>query len=1288
MEKVEVFEVVKVTEEVESYYSQMEVAIPKKRKSKTQEDSVEKPKKPRSAYLLYYFDVHQIMQKEIPNLPQSEINKRISESWKRLSVAEKGYYLEKAKSEKEGIDTSSLSPSKDLPGFRKILPRASYFLLSKGCPLNQQLTGSQSEVSLEALDSPVEGGLPSIPHPQDPQFTPLELDSEVELSEQSIVVDNIAEETEMALNPTDPQGIPRCSSSFSCKAQSSIDTQVSQGSGGLTANGVSLKVNETRVAACGYGGAIVQQIQGEMTHVVSIVPTQNLLEAKSLPGVSSVGPVMMVSVGASTEQSAKPSYKMSVKTYTRRGRGRCLNPGCSFVYVTRHKPPKCPECGSHLGGKWIPTTKKTQEKEPASKQLPQNAESKTNESCQATPPPAQEGNVDASETNITGSKKVGQVQRRSKNKCAVPAEKPPEGSSTKEQAKNKQASMKLRMKGSLLSTTVQGQDRRNAASQKRPVRPILPAYYNTGRALFQIITVPPDKEKCANDNKSSTAAVPRESFSCLKPSTLKQLGQTVPTTIAKQDSSFPAGGSQPMCSMVDKGLNIVSFVPFKQHTVSSFDLGLSTARGRGRCKNTSCDYMYKNRHKPALCPKCGCELTQRNDKGTKSETLLDPYQALSPAQKDIQRQNTLQLLHRSLQIPESETELQETLTLIQELNSLQIVLVQPCGQEHGESVETETLVESGWPQFYESAATHCGLCSYPLFKGGQSTVAGQEDCWLLTETLIQTANLQLKVCLNVQCLALHSFTDLHPGLFNIGNRLLVSIDLFLKIRTSIKQGQAPPQAARNILNHTPNHPVHSLSAEEMSQIQELLLSGYWAFECLTVRDYNDMICGICGVAPKLEIAQRYTSNVLELKNVEFTWPEFSVSDEVHMDDFWVTMESEAIEQATFPTDIPVTRVDASIIAPFIPPLMRSPTVINTEKDKVLSHTQPPSGDPSVLVRLIHDGQLRLDKLEEHSENELRTILDRCAASITPDSTKNELLGSLISLYTLVHGGLSTAPQPPPHLTAGKLSKVCPHKVVCGSKYLVRGETARDHVDLLLSSRYWPPVYVSDCARQVALCADMQYPEQATQMWGRNQGCFSDPFEKPEFVSCAELQEQPYSADLSLVAENQQVNPITKSSSCWLVHPPEAAQEPPAPSEHHSMALCRDLEPYVHLMGELEKEEDDQGEEPKAEDDSSALNSEDCYSVSRARRQPVMFNNTAYYYLYNRLVDFLTSRDIVSQQINQVVKACQPGEVVIRDALYRLGVAQIDTEKVENEGSGVEGQTQEVGTEIYEVELPE
>lgn len=48
------------------------------------------------------------MQQEFPSLPQSEINKRISVSWKRLNVADKGYYLEKAKLEKEGMDTVRL----------------------------------------------------------------------------------------------------------------------------------------------------------------------------------------------------------------------------------------------------------------------------------------------------------------------------------------------------------------------------------------------------------------------------------------------------------------------------------------------------------------------------------------------------------------------------------------------------------------------------------------------------------------------------------------------------------------------------------------------------------------------------------------------------------------------------------------------------------------------------------------------------------------------------------------------------------------------------------------------------------------------------------------------------------------------------------------------------------------------------------------------------------------------------------------------------------------------------
>lgn len=74
--------------------------------------------------------------------------------------------------------------------------------------------------------------------------------------------------------------------------------------------------------------------------------------------------------------------------------------------------------------------KKTQEKEAVSK--PQKAETKPNESCQPTPPAAQEGNANVSKTNTTGGKREGRVQRRSRKWHAVAAITPPEGSSNKE----------------------------------------------------------------------------------------------------------------------------------------------------------------------------------------------------------------------------------------------------------------------------------------------------------------------------------------------------------------------------------------------------------------------------------------------------------------------------------------------------------------------------------------------------------------------------------------------------------------------------------------------------------------------------------------------------------------------------------------------------------------------------------------------------------------------------------------------------------------------------------------
>lgn len=153
----------------------------------------------------------------------------------------------------------------------------------------------------------------------------------------------------------------------------------------------------------------------------------------------------------------------------------------------------------------------------------------------------------------------------------------------------------------------------------------------------------------------------------------------------------------------------------------------------------------------------------------------------------------------------------------------------------------------------------------------------------------------------------------------------------------------------------------------------------------------------------------------------------------------------------------------------------------------------------------------------------------------------------------------------------------------------------------------------------------------------------------QYVSCPELLDQHYSVDMT-VAEHSLQHPITKSSARRIVHmrsEQNSHQDPTA--QHHCISLCRELEPYSAIIA--------------AFSDSK---------MSSIRQRPITFENATHYYLYNRLMDFLTSREIVNRQIQEIVQSCQPGEVVIRDALYRLGVAQIKTETEEDEEGKQEG----------------
>ncbi|XP_045432932.1 HMG domain-containing protein 3 isoform X4 [Pipistrellus kuhlii] len=1234
-------EVTVVMEEIEESYCYTSPGPPKKKKK--YKIHGEKAKKPRSAYLLYYYDIYLKVQQELPHLPQSEINKKISESWRLLSVAERSYYLEKAKLEKEGLDPNSKLSTltavvPDIPGFRKILPRSDYIIIPKSslqedqsCP-QLELCVAQNQVSSKGPSLVSNTALETVP-------------SHAGMAEQCMAVEALAEEVGALAQPGAVQEI----------TTSEILSQ------DVLLEEASLEVGESHQP---YQTNLV--IEETLVNGSPDLPTRNLAVPQPQVGESmSVVTVMRDSSESSSSAPATqfimlplPAYSVvenptSIKlttTYTRRGHGTCTSPGCSFTYVTRHKPPKCPTCGNFLGGKWIPKekpakvkveltsgvsskgsvvkrnqqpvlTEQNSSKETTSKLTLENSEAVSQLLSVAPPREVGEENeweeVIISDAHVLVKESPGNrgtavtktpvvksgVQpeislRTTENDSPSPDIPPPaEGTSTSSPlpASKKLTGVDLINPGpraSELKGRARGKPSLLAAA--RPMRAILPAPANVGRGSS--MGLPRARQAFPLSDKTPSVRT------CgLKPSTLKQLGQPIQQPSNSGEVKLPNGSANRTSQLKVVEVKPDMFPPYKYSCTVTLDLGLATSRGRGKCKNPSCSYVYTNRHKPRICPSCGFNLARdRTEKTTKAleassalPDVLSVTEPLSAAQREIQRQSTLQLLRKVLQIPENESELTEVFALIHELNSSRLIL-------SSVSEETVTIEQTSWSNYYESPSTQCLLCSSPLFKGEQNSPAGPQECWLLTANRLQVVTAQVKMCLNPHCLALHSFMDIYTE--------------------------------------------KTLASEELSQLQELLCNGYWAFECLTVRDYNDMICGICGVAPKVELAQRSEENVLALRSVEFTWPEFLGSSEVNVEDFWATMETEVIEQVAFPASIPITKFDASVIAPFFPPLMRGAVVVNTEKDKNLD-VQPVPGNGSVLVRLLQEGTCKLEEMGSYSEEELQQLLRQCGIPFGAEDSKDQLCFSLLALYESVQNGARSR-QPPPHLTGGKIYKVCPHQVICGSKYLVRGESARDHVDLLASSRHWPPVYVVDMATPVALCADLCYPELTNQMWGRNQGCFSSPMEPPVSVSCPELLDQHYTVDMT-EAEHSVQHPVTKTATRRIVH--AGAQPSPGDSSagHHSLALCPELTPYATILASIT---------------DSKPNS--------VRQRPIAFDNATHYYLYNRLMDFLTSREIVNRQIHDIVQSCQPGEVVIRDTLYRLGVAQIKTE-TEEEGEDEE-----------------
>ncbi|CAB4037591.1 Hypothetical predicted protein, partial [Paramuricea clavata] len=162
---------------------------------------------------------------------------------------------------------------------------------------------------------------------------------------------------------------------------------------------------------------------------------------------------------------------------------------------------------------------------------------------------------------------------------------------------------------------------------------------------------------------------------------------------------------------------------------------------------------------------------------------------------------------------------------------------------------------NGWPTNFESDLENCQQCGSKL--GDSRIHPGQSranTCYLLTElNPFKEVDIMVKICSSRACSAMHQASAEKLGLFNISDKVLVSLDILLEFRVFFKKGHPIGNVIRaKLLTPKAKCKESSVPSDgEMMYIEDLLYNGYYSFEMSTERNLDDVVCGICGVCPEI-----------------------------------------------------------------------------------------------------------------------------------------------------------------------------------------------------------------------------------------------------------------------------------------------------------------------------------------------------------------------------------------------------------------------------------------------------
>ncbi|KXJ14699.1 HMG domain-containing protein 3 [Exaiptasia diaphana] len=241
----------------------------------------------------------------------------------------------------------------------------------------------------------------------------------------------------------------------------------------------------------------------------------------------------------------------------------------------------------------------------------------------------------------------------------------------------------------------------------------------------------------------------------------------------------------------------------------------------------------------------------------------------------------------------------------------------------------------GWPDIYEPQFEICIKCQSPLSNarphpGQRCDIKG----YLITElNPFRRVSFMVKMCTNPSCKAMHQSNPVDIGLFNISDKVVVSLDIFLLFRELFKHGHPLTNVISSKMEVLKKKSLEeNLPTDgELEYIQSLLYNGFYCFEAITVRDENAVICGICGFCPEVLLGDGNEKNCCRNDQINYTAQD--VAAPTSPSDFFNSLKRRWIEKTVLTRSTDKFRVSVGEMPPFMAPALIGNILLNTEAEK-------------------------------------------------------------------------------------------------------------------------------------------------------------------------------------------------------------------------------------------------------------------------------------------------------------------------------------------------------------------